>query len=268
MNNTTAGELGNTLPVGIDGDGGVRARSFDFRPWRGKDERVIGTLRDKNRSMPPGQFATRVLAYFLTHWGQRSLDGLGDREKWHLIASSYVADVLYAWVALRRKAMGDTIEMSITCPVCHKVFPFRGNLSDLPVTVVDENDILREPYALKDGFNYLGDESNALTLEPPRWSMYENLGAEGLNIGAIKMRTIGASIVAVGDKEARVAAEQLDELTKRDLEELYAQVSERQLGPDMRVDTVCLGCGFAMNRSLAWGYESFFSATSSSDGSL
>lgn len=266
MRELTAGELQNTMPVGVDTGGGARERGFGFKPWRGRDERIIGAMRDKNRSMPPGQFTTRVLAHFLTHWGGKSFDGLDDREKWHTLASSYMADVLYAWCALRRAALGDTFAAELACPVCRHRFEFDGDLSALPVLAADDDDNLRIPHQLKGSFEYLGKEASTLVLAPSRWVIYEALGKEGLNIGAIKLRTIAASVVAVDGVDARLAAEQLDDLTKLDLEELYTAIADNQPGPDLRIKTVCPACGMQIDRSFSWGYEAFFSATSSSSG--
>jgi len=267
MRETTAGELQNTMPVGVETTpGGTRERGFAFKPWRGRDERFVGSMRDKNRSMPAGQFATRVLAYFLTNWGNRSFEGLDDTARWHALASSYMADVLYAWCALRRSALGDTFAAELGCPLCRHRFDFEGNLTQLPVIIADEDEELRVPCVLSDGFDYLGNEAKVVTLEPSRWMMYEGLGQDGLNLGAIKLRTIAASIVAIGDHETRVAHEQLDDLTKRDLEELYSAIADKQPGPDMRIKTSCPACGMQIDRSFSWGYEAFFSATSSSSG--
>lgn len=267
---TTLVDLGYQLAAGVDaGAGQPRERGFAFAPWRSKDERILGSLRDRNRAMTPGVFASEVLGHFLTLWGAQDLRDMSAPQRRLLLSRAYAGDVYTAWFQLRREVLGDDFDMEITC-LCRHAFPYAVDLGTVEVKVVLDGDTLAQPFALRDGVEYRGTTSHVATIKPLRWDVYEGLGpSTGMNMGAVKSRFAAGAIVGLSGLdvpgEVHLPADALD-LSKRDLEGLAAAIDKMQPGPDLSVDVDCPQCGTRCLRALPWTYDSFFSVRASSPG--
>mgnify|MGYP003152832676 CR=1 FL=1 len=232
-------DLGYQLPIG-----NPSGRSFAFKPWKAKDERQIGDIRARNRSMSIGAFTTEVLAHFLTEWRGEDWEGKSQKEKKLALNTSYAADVHHAWIQLRREALGDVLPMTITCSGCAQKFEFRAELGTIDVSKIDEDDILETPFPLRDGLEYRGETRNAVTIAPIKWNVFERMKG-GANIGKIKLQVLAGCIVGLNGVEGQVqiAPAMLDEMSKFVLESLSASLDSVQPGPDFRLEVECPHCG-------------------------
>lgn len=267
MRKTTVSALAGRLPVGAVLPSGERCRTYAFKPWRTSDELELGKLRDKNRAMPVGEFASHVLAHFLTEWCGQPVAGLQPHERRLIVSRAWAGDFYAAWFALRQLALGNDLDMRIVCSLCRTGFDYTVDLGSIEAEEVEDGEELRQAFALRDGFEFRGSPRRVLTLEPLRWATYESLGEDGLNTGALKTSLIAGSVVGVDgiDGDVKLSSAQLD-LTKYDLESLTARINKRQPGPSLAIETGCPKCNAPITRSLSWVYDSFFSARDSGPG--
>lgn len=271
MIKTTMGERGDLLPVGMSGTpDGPRMRDVSFRNWTARDEKAVGAYRDKDRTLNPAQFATRVLAHFLRRFGPWDFDSMTEPERINAVRTAWGADVFHAWVQLRRRALGDDLAMSLTCGFCKFEIPeYRVDLSTMEVDVLGDDEGLERTVPLRDGFEFRGEVRKAPVLNPIRWSTYEgfkSFGDGALNTGELKAGVILGSIVGVeGLKGALVLPDNaVDEIGKFDLELLVREINAGQPGPDLSIEVPCPKCGSQIRRSVSWVYDSFFSMGGSS----
>jgi hypothetical protein len=265
-------DLGDNLPVGVAVPGAPVGRAVAYKAWRAKDEREIGALRDGNRSMTPGVFASEVLAHFLTCYGGQDVSGLSRPQRRLLLSRSWAGDVYAAWFNLRRMVLGNDFDMEIVC-VCKRAFAYTVDLGTVDTHVVDDGAILTRAVVLQDGLEYQGRLHHVATIKPVRWDVYEAMGAGGAaNLGEIKLRLAANALVGLdgvtqpGGGDLRIPWDALD-LSKRDLETLVATVDQWQPGPDLSVEVGCPYCGHNNRRAIPWTYDSFFSQRASSPGS-
>lgn len=267
---TTVGALGYSLPVGAFLPTGERARTFAFKAWRSADELELGKIRDRDRTMSSGVFTARVLAHFLTEWCGQPLASLAGPERLLMLNRAWAGDVYHAWMQLRREALGNDLDMRVTCGTCRAAFDYSVDLGSVEESTIDSADDLRVPHRLRDGVEIGGETRRAMTLEPLRWAIYESLGdsGPGLNIGAVKLGLVrGAAVALEGcNPEVPLPGGTWDDLTKFDLETLTARINDLQPGPTLAIETACPRCGSQVVRSISWTYDGFFSVRASGPG--
>lgn len=267
---TTINELGYRLPVGAVLPTGERTRAFAFGKWSMSTELALGKLRDQNRAMSAGTFAAHVLARMLTEWCGRSLQGVSEPERMLMLNRSWAGDVYHAWFQLRRRVIGNELEMRIVCGMCRKGFDYGVDLGTVEVFEHEDGDELRAPFQFSDGVDYKGEQRDVATTEPLRWAVYEGLGDDGMNIAAMKLAivrnaTVGLSGVA---PDVPLSPEWADDLSKLDFERMSAFINERQPGPSLQIETACPKCSSPVTRSISWTYDSFFSVRTSGAGGV
>jgi len=262
MRNTTVSELGQSLPIGKEAPGGERLRDFAFKPWRTTEEKAIGKWRDENPSASHGQFVAYVLSYFLTRWCGESFEDVPIDKRRLAMSTSYACDVLYAWIALRRFAMEDNLDMELSCGRCRNVVPYTISLGTIDTKIPDDDDPLTEAFQVRDGLVWQGKDSRILTLKPVQWWVYETGSG---NMGDLKANVIAGSIAGLDkvEGEVRIPGEVLD-LSKYDLEALTAKINDWEPGPDLSVEVNCPKCDFRIIQSIPWMFDHFFSLTASS----
>jgi hypothetical protein len=265
MKNTTINELGDTLPIGKVAPDGTRLRDFAFKGWRTSEEKAIGKYREENPGLSHGQFVTYVLAYFLTHWCGESFEGVPIPKRMLSLSTGYAADVLYAWIALRRQALSDELKMDLHCGKCRQVIPYAISLGTVDVKEVEDDEPLTVPFQLRDGLTYREQDNRILTLAPLHWFVHEGATTGGVNLGDLKTKVVCGSIVGLDqvDGDVRLPEEALD-LTKYDLEQLVAYVNDWQPGPDLSIDVTCTKCSSRLVHSIPWMIDDFFSLRASS----
>lgn len=265
-------ERENLLPIGVVSSGGARARAFDFKEWKGKDERAIGEEREANRDMTPGELVTVVLAHFLSRWGDNAqFQALNKGERKLAISQSFAADVYHAWIQLRRRVLGDNLPLNVECPFCRRSFSYGVRLGTIEEEILPDGKPLEWPVALEDGVQFHGALRKVLTMAPLRWYPYEAMGRGGAGFVAdSRINLLSGSIVGLDGVKGAVSLplEVLDEMSKRDFETASAEVDSRQPGPAFSVEVPCPSpiCKRTMYRLIPWVYDSFFSMRGSSRG--
>ena len=134
------------------------------------------------------------------------------------------------------------------------------------VAGTDEPAALVQDVALVDGIPVRGEARKQLKVRPIRWCVMEGLGKNGVNEGAMKVAMFRDAVVGAEGVDAAtplvLTDPELDEMSKRDIERLAGALEEANLVPDLALTGDCPHCGAAFKRSLDWGYDAFFRASS------
>lgn len=258
----TISQQGPSLPLGITG-----VRDIALRPWRMKEEKELGELREKNRDQNMASYVSMVIGSMYTKMGPHVFETMKPEEKRVHISQMFMADVFYAYVWLRISALGSDMELKIACPFCGKKSQLTADLGTIEVKSVPELAKAAWEYSLKTPFTIRGKQVKSLLLAPPRWDSIESIPAgQTLNAGTAKAAVIRSSIIGLNGAEeaAPLADHELDEMSKLDIEKLTAGMEAHAVGPMMSLDTECqnVRCKSAVKMPIDWNYDSFFSSSS------
>lgn len=264
---TTLSELGQKLPIGYE-VGGSLLKNFEMGSWKMKQEKELGEVRKKDKSM--GGFVAKMMGILMTRIGPHAMKELGESEQALILNQSYMADIMYMYMCLRRHYIGNEIELSVTCPSCEHEFVWTGNLDTLDVICVDESEQINREIVLRDGIKIMGDIRKRLTIRPPKWAIVSDQNVLKTNneversLILIKNSIVGAEGI---DPKQPIAIfdEDIDEVERYDYA-LLQNVVDESPGPNMTADIVCerLTCRFKWLQMIRWDYDSFFSISSRS----
>lgn len=262
QNKTTLIELGPNLPVGVDWRG-TFGKNIAVRPWRMREEKALGEIRDKNRNINVAQFTTIVLAYMCTKLGKHDFETMKLEERKVIVSQMFLPDVYYAWLFLRTQTLGPELHTKLTCPRCQSEFDFIADLNTTEVHTVDNPEKAKFNYQLMDPFEIRGKLATELIMGPARWSALENVRGGSLDTGTAKSAIIRGSIhKVIGHDELVLSPNELDDMSKRDLERLIGKLNTQSPGPDMSLESVCTSCGNKWDQDMDWGFDSFFGISS------
>lgn len=258
---------GPALPLGVLGpDGGIH-KDLVVKPWRMKEERELGAIRDANRDANLAEYVSMVLGAMCTRLGPHNFEdqSLKPEQKRLIIGQMYAGDVFYAYVWLRTQTLGNEIALNLKCPRCQKsVDGFVADINTVDVHTCSSVDESCWEYELKTPIKIRGDVVTHLKLGPAHWNAMEMLNGAGL--GMAKPAMLKASIKGLGRmddaKQVVLTDSDLDELTKRDIEAIIKQINDNNIGPNMAVDGKCKQCGHEFRLPIDWGYDSFFGDSS------
>lgn len=253
----TLGERGFLMPVGIVGSDTRLNKGFAFRPWRMKEERALGALRDQNR-MNVAQFVSIVLGTMLTRLGPHDFESMTLEQRRVHVGQMFLPDVYYTYMRLRLEALGPELKVQMPCPRCGKDFSMGADLSTTEVSYLDDLTDFSVDYTLKRPFVVRGQEVCRILFGLPRWNALESVQGGSMNTGEAKSALILGSIKAIEGMDALLAPHELDDLSKLDLETILRLLDDGQPGPVMSLEAVCPHCQSKFDQSLDWGYDSFF----------
>src|SRR6478609_201187 len=259
----TMAERGPVLPVGVKTPSGDLARDLSARPWKTKDERALGKLKKPNMSMA-GYVAT-VIGYMYSRLGAHEWSPETPMpERLVVINQMYMGDVFYAYMWLRREVIGNELHMNVECPSCKKGFRFEGDLGSTHVQCVHDLSGLAQTYTLKDPIDVRKKKVTVFQMRPPRWGALALKEGESLNEATAKIASIRSSIVGLNDdpNEITLTDDELDELSKKDLEGISALLNTDYLGPRMVVEGDCPRCEAPFKQMIDWSYGGFFTSSS------
>lgn len=254
-------EQGPNLPIGLIGPDGKLHKTISTLPWRTKEEREIAKNVKPNMAM--GAHVSIVLALLTSQFGFREW---GDKEKLGekttFIGTAFMADVLYAYVWLRREALGDEIVLNLTCTSCEKPFKFHGDLGSVEVRGVEEVADLDWFYDLRNPVKLRGTTVKRFRCNQPRWASVARAQVHSQSEG--KILAARGCIAGINDDAATIvlADNEIDELSKFDLEALTGQLNKDFIGPKMAVEGECENCGNEFLVPIDWEYNRFFSTSS------
>lgn len=267
---TTVGKLGAVLPLGPVGQDGKHQRLIAVRPWRMKEEKILGRRREQNEKQNMGKYVGIVLSTMCTKlagqtWDDLKDDDTADREL--TVSQMWMADVFYAYVYLRIQAMGNELAMDLTSPYKPGLdsFPFTGDLNTVEVKVPASLDDCMWTYTLLDPFKIRNVEARSLVMGPGRWYNVEQMG--DTTTGAAKAMVIHSCIHAVPDiqeGEIALAESEIDEMSKRDLEHLADRIDKNGFGPQMQIEAVCPYTKRTFKSPIDWRFDQFFGISSPS----
>lgn len=267
---TTLKDWGYKLPCGtVDTTTGGLVKDVAFRAWNLRREKQLGKLKTSSAADSVMTFVSAVLTAMCTKLGglrpgYEEHGGLSMKPpafaQLRLQTSNLVLeDVLYAWLLLKRVTTGPELKIDGSCPHCRQPVHVVGDLDTTTVKYVDSWDELVWTYTLLDPIKIRGEEVAELKFGPARWIVLEHTKASGIDTGGQKADLILGSIESVGQlgKIALLDTE-LDEMSKRDIEHIAAEMDARAIGADMRVEFTCEKCFRVGRLQIDWSYDNFF----------
>lgn len=267
----TLSDLGMFMPLGISSPDGM-VKSFGVKPWRFKEEKQLAELMGKKKSSNLAEYVSIVLSTMCTHIGQHNFEEMRWEEKLLLISQMWMGDVFYIYIMLRKEAIGRELNLRPTCPSCGESFDFTGDLDSIEVKTASALKNAQWEYKLKTPFNIRGKKAEKFIMGPPRWNNIEMLkdNDPDLNVAAkiTLIRGCIHSIEGLGEQHVLVE-EELDELSKFDMETISNDIDENSIGPSMFLETKCPRNACPGRRSeklfrqeIDWRYKSFFGISS------
>lgn len=263
----TLEELGQVMPLGIMNNDGNYSKSFEIKRWRMKEERELGEKRDANRGSNMAQLVSTVLSMMCPSIGQYDFTSMKDAEKSVHISQMYVGDVYYVYVYLRRKSIGNKLNLVMKCSNCSHSFDYAADLDTVEVNVCETLDDALWNYKLREPFEVRGRLVTEFIMGPPRWISFENMSNTGSrNIGAAKASVITGSIFAIKDwlddkgqpLQISLTMNEIDEMGKADIEAIANKMDENAIGPNMSVSFTCPRCRSEQKTVIDWSYDNFF----------
>jgi hypothetical protein len=159
--------------------------------------------------------------------------------------------------------MGDSLVMDVTCGNCPDKgsFKWTGSLATVEVSTVEDERDLGWDYVLRRPIHIRNKKVEKLRCVPPPWSVANDTppGSEEL----ARLAMLRASIIGINDEPSSyLSDDELDELSKPDLELLTQTFDDNWIGPKMSVEGHCPNCEREFKRPINWKYESFFGVSS------
>lgn len=261
----TMAERGPVLPLGIGDTGGTLHQDLSVRPWRMKEERELGALRDEHKSANLAEYVSMVLATMCTRLGPHDMDGMKFAERRLVIGQMFMADVFYAYVWLRIQALGADLPIKFNPRWSAEAVTVHADLNTVEVVSAKSVEEASWQYELKNPIEIRGVEVTEFKLAPPRWSTLESIEAIGggsNDTGLQKSALIRSSVVECEgiSGSLMLTDSELDELTKLDIETLTRLMDDKNLGPVMVVEGKHRGNPYRV--PIDWGYDSFFAISS------
>jgi hypothetical protein len=261
----TLRENGAILPVGFSNS---TERGLVAKRWRLKEEKELSAIFDENGAKMD-RYVSSVLATMFTKIGPHDLTTMDAAKKMLVIGQMSMPDVFFAYLYLRVQAMGHELSFNLSCPKCRDVFSFTADLNTVKIRSIEKLEDAQWIYSLIEPFKIRGSSVNAFRMGPAPWSALKSISDEGFNPGNMKAGMIISSIASVGFDTGfsaiPLAKNELDEMGKRDFENLASEIDRNSLGPDMSVEAQCPKCSKEFLTSIQWMAESFFGASSRSE---
>lgn len=263
---TTLEAQGPKLPIGVLQPDKSLIKDFGIRPWRMKEEKELGALRDERRGENVGKYVSAILATMCTRIGPYDFDEIKDFERRLIyISQMLMPDVFYIYFWLRYKSLGPILSMDITCPSCRNKLDFNGNIGTLEVLTAESLEDTRWEYRLRDPFPIRGKDAEGFVLGPAMWNAIETKQGVGqFNVGAAKSSIISGSIQSLigSDSPIAILEMELDAMSKFDLESITSLLEKRNFGPDLSAEDTCTKCKQSFRMSIDWSYDNFFGISS------
>lgn len=269
----TLAEQGPILPIGtLDQDSNL-VKAFTTRNWTFKQERVLGERRRDMGSEGDNmaRYVSAVLATMCPQLGAHDFSRDEERELNEIrVGQMWLPDVMYAYVYLRYKALGHELPMTLTSPYTKKEFKWSGDLTTLSIKVPSTPEDAYWDYELRDPFEIRGKLATSFKMGPQRWNVAEQLNPGNSTDATAKAAAIRSSIHGVaGLPPLALIDEDLDDMTKRDIEGLASAIDVNGVGPIMVLDvedpTVEVSAGGkrrTFHQQVDWRYDNFFAISS------
>lgn len=257
---------GPNLPLGIATQDGSLSKAITPRKWRMKEEKELGAKRDEYKGESIAKYVSVVLASMYSKIGGYDFDAIDDFNR-RLIHISQMAlgDVFYAYFWLRYTALGSVLKVDMTCPNCNNQFDFEGDIESLEIKTAATLQESMWDYELRDPIQVRGEDCLGFQMGAARWNAIEVQDSAGaMDTGAAKSGIITGSIHKIlGQEQSIILTEdELDEMSKFDIEKLTAEIDKKSVGPDMSLNGKCPKCKRPFMSSIDWRYDNFFGISS------
>ena len=256
------------LPIGVRQDDGSLNKYFSLHDWGWKEEEDIAKIQEDRPGITAGKFVTEIMARLIKTWGPYNFDNMETVERIVRLNQSFFADVMFAYVCLRIKSLGNKIALDITCPGCREKIKWEGDLNTLEVMTsdFDKFEDLISRYEFESPIK-LGEFNVAwIAHRPWLWHVIYNLpGGEAATAHVIRKAVFLDAVVSGEgfDDEAVVMTEdRLMTLRKIDIERIAKIIDGGQGGTDLRTPMVCPSCKHRWTAFADWSYEVFFGQSS------
>jgi len=256
-------ENGPLLPLGFKVAQGYD-RTLEIREWRMKEERELGAALENIEATMMAKYVSTVLSVLCTRIGPHDFTKMKPIERQVIVNQMWMSDVFFAYLWLRVQTLGKLLKLNVTCTHCGHKFPFQADLETVQIRSVETLEDALWKYAMVKPVAIRNNEVKELVMGPTRWATLEQLGERvGRNFGTMKAGMITGSLFKLDDVENPVLADhELDEMRKKDIENLASLLDENGLGPDMSVEDTCPKCSRPFRTTLDWGAEGFFTSSS------
>ena len=269
IHETTLGENGLNMPIGVQSPDGSLSKGFSIRPWRMKEEKELAQVKKDDPGQNLATYVSAVVAYMCSRVGHIDFDAVKPAERRVYVSQMYMCDIWYVYASIRRDALGDALKLTLKCPRCRKDFPWAGSLATLAAKTADSLDACMWTYELQRPLAIRGKAVSSLRMGPQRWSVAESV-FNNPNEGQAKEAAIRASIYALNDspKSAQLMPSDLDDMAKLDIECIASAIDDHFIGPNMSIEidksTPCVHCGFDQPRRIPidWTFDHFFGVSS------
>lgn len=256
-------EQGPFLPIPTPE--GKRLEIGHFTRWNLRKEKELGELRKQNSELNLGEWISMLLGEMCSTIGPHDLRKMSQPERQLFVSQLSMPDVLYVYFWLRYCSLGPELRINMECPFHDYKFWWTGDLRTLIVRVPHDFESACWDFEAKDGVELRGKEVRRFRCGPPVWGDIEAAGlGRRINAGKLKAAMIRASVREIEGEAIALSDEELDEMTKRDVERMIYLVDENSMGPDLKLEARCDSpkCERDFVTSLDWSYESFFSTSS------
>lgn len=279
MYQTTVGELGFKLPIGIL-DGKKLKKDFALRPYKSVIDRHLADWAEVNQAkLSPGPFLAGHVAKFLglivSEIGGKAITVTSDRnsapETELQVYSWFLADVIQILIAARIAALGQNLEVPIACPKCKHEGRGVFDLNSITVNVLEDKDQIERwvsisrPFPLRDG-----TPCRKVKVRPLRWSAMAKPGVMSGNQGSVNYASLEDAICAVNGKEDEysIVPSEIDEIERVDVVSINRGAGRLQAGADLETRIVCPGknkngdpCDHTFVDPLRWSHDHFFGSS-------
>lgn len=260
---TTLGELGDNLPLGIQLSDGSLAKAISSMPWKTKHERAIGTLKKEGQNV--AHHASIIISQLYTNIGDKVFTPeTKQAEKQLAIGQMFMPDILYMFVLLRKKVISKDLKMNMTCAACRHKFLFVADLDSLVVHTCERTEQISWVYHLIDPITIRSKKVTKFRMMPPKWFQIENAVNTGAGSEASKIVIAKSCVVGFNDEIdlSQLMDSEMDEVSKIDLEGMLREINKDFLGPKMTLEGTCDACNTPFISMIDWRGDSFFSNSS------
>lgn len=265
---STFREWGFQLPVGFL-QGSELHRGLGFRSWRGRTDRELEEHRASLKgSVTQPEWMVHVLSRMLVRFGPYDFDVLDDGMRRLVLTQAWVADVMFAILALRVSALGSEVRFDFQCGACGHKWRAPIDLDDMELKIPGGPEDLSRVHELRDGIEIGGKLYHRLVLDPPRWSaLLVKAARKTVEVDATAALVVGSIRHALSDDDGspvQVTADAAEDMTKFDWERLQKRIDTDHLGPQLDLVSVCTNpmCEHENHHGLDWSWQFLFKSAS------
>lgn len=266
-------ELKNHLPIGIKDEHGKWHREFSLRPYKGKIDRLLAlwdkeqdSLRDKDRRQYELKKVAKHIALMLDRVGDLTFptdkDGNATPSTELAVLGMNLVDVMYLYIFLRIKALGNELHIPFVCPNCGHETVLGVDLSQIDVHVPDNPDKAAFWVKLNNPLKVEDTVINSIYIEPMKYASlahHSNLTVNNsMDLFALQETVCKVNEHQNGGVPYRLSNRDLDELDKKDILHLTLEASKAKVGPEPVVDVECPKCNHETKDILDWSHTFFF----------